>query len=516
MTKQTFLQGTLILIISGMVTRLLGFVNRLVVARVMGEEGIGLYMMVLPAMMLVVTITQLGLPIAISKRVAEAKANNDQSKIKRIVTISFLLTFFSSIICTLFLFFAAPFVAENFFTDPRTIYPLYAVCPIIPIMAISGVLKGYFQGMQDMRPQSMALILEQVVRISCVALFIQLLLPYGIEFAAAGAMISVFFGEVASFFYMFYLFKRKKTIKVRRAFFSFIGHFKQTAKELFSIAIPSTGSRMINSISMFLEPIIITQSLALTGITNALATKQYGELTGYVIPLLFLPTFITHSLSVALLPSIAEAGARENKTFILYRIHQAIRISFASGAIASIVLSLFASPILMYMYGSSNASNLLMFMAPFYLLLYIQAPLQSALQALDLAHSAMWNSLIGTSIKLGLLYTLTSQSSFGIMGAAIAMSVSVIFVTLLHIRSLNKEIQFSIPFKDALKMIGLVAVTWAVARMLRSILLLFNDHLVAFIGLLMLLVMIYCSFLFLFKFLSKDELRQIPFIQKWL
>lgn len=516
MTKQTFLQGTLILIFSGIITRLLGFINRLVVARVMGEEGIGLYMMALPTMMLVVTITQLGLPVAISKRVAEANANNDIKKIKKIMIVAFIITLFTSIICTIALFFTAPFIATNFFTDPRTIYPLYAVCPIIPIMAISGILKGYFQGMQNMRPQSFALVLEQIVRISCVALLIQLLLPYGIEFAAAGAMISVIIGELASLLYMFYIFKRKKTIRVRKEFFSFIGQFKQTVKELFSIAIPSTGSRLVNSFSMFLEPIIITQSLALTGISSALATKQYGELTGYVIPLLFLPTFITHSLSIALLPSIAEADATENNAFILYRIHQAIRISFASGAIATIVLSLFASPILMYMYGTSNASEILMFMAPFYLLLYIQAPLQAALQAMDLARPAMWNSLIGTTIKLGLLITLSSHPAFGIKGAAIAMSVSVVLVTLLHIRSLNKWIQFSIPFKDIFKMLGLVISTWAVARMLRSVLLSFNDHIVIFIGIILVLFFIYCAFLFLFRFLTKDELSQIPFIQKWV
>src|SRR5699024_4491145 len=159
------------------------------------------------------------------------------------------------------------------------------------------------------RPQSFALVIEQIVRIACVILLIQLLLPFGIEFAAAGAMISVIFGEFASLLYMVYTFKKQKNIRIRKNFFAFIGSSTQTIKELFSIAIPSTGSRLINSFSMFLEPIIITQSLALAGISSALATKQYGELTGYIIPLLFLPTFITHSLSIALLPSIAEADA---------------------------------------------------------------------------------------------------------------------------------------------------------------------------------------------------------------
>src|SRR5699024_1245301 len=189
----------------------------------------------------------------------------------------------------------------------------------------------------------------------------------------------------------------------RHRFFHYIKSSKNTLTELFSISLPSTGSRLIGNISHFLEPILVAQSLAIAGISSSLATKQYGELTGYVLPLLFLPTFITNSLSIALVPSVSEADAHENNQLIHYRIHQSIRISFASGGIATVVLTLFASPILTYMYGTANASHFLVLMAPFFILLYIQSPLQAALQALDLARPAMWNSLIGAAIKLTVL-----------------------------------------------------------------------------------------------------------------
>src|SRR5699024_8854706 len=146
------------------------------------------------------------------------------------------------------------------------------------------------------------------------------------------------------------------------------------------------------------------------------ALPIYGELTGYVLPLLFLPTFITNSLSIALVQSIAEAEAKKSEQLIHYRIHQSIRISFASGAIATIVLSLFASQTLTYMYGTANASHFLVLMAPFFILLYIQSPLQATLQALDLAKPAMWNSLIGAIFKFSVLITLASRSEFGING----------------------------------------------------------------------------------------------------
>src|SRR5690625_7841331 len=98
----------MMLIIAGMITRFLGFINRIVVARLMGEEGVGLYMMALPSLFLIITLTQIGLPIAISKRVAEANAFNDKYKIKQIITISIIIITCTSIFFTLGMILAAP------------------------------------------------------------------------------------------------------------------------------------------------------------------------------------------------------------------------------------------------------------------------------------------------------------------------------------------------------------------------------------------------------------------------
>lgn len=516
MSKQTFLQGTLILIFAGMITRFLGFVNRLVVARLMGEEGIGLYMMALPTLFLIQSMTQLGLPVAISKRVAEAEAKNDQARIKKILIVSLIITGCSSLIFTTLMLIGGPYIANNLLTDKRTLMPLIAISPIVPIVAVSSVLRGYFQGKQNMKPQSYSQIIEQIVRITCVALLVKLFMPLGVEYAAAGAMVSVIIGEFISLLYMVYQFKSKKTIKVRYRFFAYLKSSKNVLKELFSIALPSTGSRLIGSVSNFLEPIFVSQSLAIAGISTVMATKQYGELTGYVLPLLFLPTFITHSLAISLVPSISEAEAKANHKLIMYRIHQAIRISFASGAIATIVLVLFAKTILQYMYGTDHASTLLLLMAPFYILLYIQSPLQAALQALDLAKPAMWNSLIGNVVKFTVLFLLASNKDFGITGVAIAMSTGVILVTLLHLASLNKTIRFFIPIKDLMKMTVLIGLTSGAGFLLKSFLFTDVNNLFALLLTIILLVIMYIILLFALQFITKEELKQIPFFNKYM
>lgn len=516
MTKQSFIRGTMVLIIAGMITRLLGFVNRIVVARLMGEEGVGLYMMALPSLFLIITLTQIGLPIAISKRVSEANAQNDSLKIKQIISISFIIITCTSILFTICMVLFSPIIANYLLTDARTMFPLYAIAPIIPLIAMASVIKGYFQGMQNMKPQSIAIVIEQVIRIIAVFFLVKLLLPFGVEFAATGAMFSIFIGELASLFYLFYAFKIKKTVKVRHRFFKFLKNSRATRNELFAIALPNTGSKLISSFSHFLEPILVAQSLAIAGVSNTEATKQYGELTGYAMPLLFLPTFITQSLSIALLPSISEVAAFGNKQLIHHRIHQAIRISFASGALATIIFSLFSIPILTYMYDTSNASVYISIMAPFFLLLYIQAPLQAALFALGLAKPAMWNSLYGSVVKFITLFFLASNHTIGILGVPIAISVSVVLITLLHLFTLKKAINFHIRLKDIVKMVSLIVVVYIIGFSLKVLLFDHLQQLFVFMLILIILTIIYILMLFSLNFITKEELKQIPFIKRFI
>src|SRR5699024_161101 len=127
---------------------------------------------------------------------------------------------------TLFLFFFVPFVSDYLLTDERTLYPIKAVSFAIPLIAISSIIKGYFQGMKNMKPQSYSIVIEQVVRISIVYFLIKLLLPYGIEFAATGAIISIIFGELASCIYLLVIFKKDKIVPVRKHFFKFLQQSK--------------------------------------------------------------------------------------------------------------------------------------------------------------------------------------------------------------------------------------------------------------------------------------------------
>jgi stage V sporulation protein B len=453
-SKQTFIQGALILMLAGFITKVLGFVNKMVMARILGPEGMGLYVMAVPILILVITITRLGLPVAISKLVSEAEAAGDQRRIKRIMAVSLAITGTLSIIFTILTLLGAKVISTWFLTDERAYYPLVAITPIVPIVAISSVIKGYFQGKQNMRPSAYSQVIEQIVRITLVAFLANLLLPFGLEYAAAGAMISVVIGEAASLLYLFTTFEKRKgkTFKVRKGFFEQLKKGKETLHDLLRISLPTTGSGLIGSLSWTFEAIIVAQSLALAGVATATATAQYGLLNGYAIPLVMLPTFITFSLSVSLVPAVSEAQARKDFQLIHRRMYQAFRIALVFGAPSTVIMLLFAEPLVTVIYNEPEAAHLLKILSPFFLMLYFQGPLVAILQGMGLAKAAMMNTLYGAVIKAIAIFALASRPELGIYGAAIAINLTVCLVTLLHFFSVIKVTKgFSFDMKDLVK-----------------------------------------------------------------
>lgn len=511
-----FLKGTMILLAAGLVTRVLGFINRIVIARFIGEEGVGLYMMAFPTLMLVVTITQLGLPVAISKNVAEAEAQGDAAKVKKILVVSLAITISLSVIFTPALILLAPILSETLFTDPRTKLPLLVIAPIVPIIAISSVIRGYFQGRQQMKPAAVSQMLEQIVRITLIAALTKAFLPYGIEYAAAGAMVASVIGELASLVYLLTTFKLKKKFPVRKQFFKYVKTGKRTFNELMSIALPTTGSRMIGSLTWFFEPIVVSHSLAIAGVAAIAATKQYGALTGFAMPLLMLPSFVTLSLSTALVPAISEANSKNNNRLIEYRLQQALRFCLLSGGLAVVIIYVLSDELMRVMYNSSSGTQFIKLMAPFFLFHYFQGPLQATLQALNLARAAMINSLIGAVVKTAVIYLLARQVEFGITGVAIGILVGFVLVTLLHFATILKKIAFTFYIRDYIKTFLVMGLSgyigyWVLQSVNKDM------HLVIQVLLISILITISYSILsLLLGLIKQDELKRIPWIGEHL
>ncbi|ULL16223.1 stage V sporulation protein B [Paenibacillus sp. H1-7] len=450
--QSTFVRGTFILTTAAFITRILGFVNSIIMARFLGPEGIGLLMMAHPLVPMMITLTSLGLPVAISKLVAEAEARGDSAKVKRILQVSLSITVSMSIVLTLGTFLGAKPIAGMILADQRAYYAMLAIIPIAPLVAISSVLKGYFRGKQNMKPIAVSDVVENIVQIALIAALVQMLVPYGLEYAAAGAMICTVLGEGSGLLYlliMYTIHRRKNSAQVQAD--QPLPGKKQTLSELLSIGLPSTGQGFIHSIYRAIKPALVIKSLAIAGIGTAVATKQYGLLVGYAFPLLVFPTFIMHSLSTALIPSISEANAANNRRLIHERIDQAIGLAFMIGAPCTIILYMWAVPLTTVLYHSPEAGKLLMLLAPFFLLHYFEDPLHAVLLGIGKVKTVMWNFIMSTLLQAVAMFIFGSE--WGIYGVATGINFGICIITMLNFLAISTYIGFSVDVRRYLKII---------------------------------------------------------------
>ncbi|MFS8512465.1 MAG: oligosaccharide flippase family protein, partial [Planifilum fulgidum] len=129
MTKQSFLRGTLILVGAGFVTKVLGFVYRIVLSRIIGDEGMGLFQMAYPILLFAITLTTAGLPVAISKLVSEAEATGDERRIRNLLIVSTVIVTITGFLFTALTILLAPVIANTLLTDDRAVYPLLGIAP---------------------------------------------------------------------------------------------------------------------------------------------------------------------------------------------------------------------------------------------------------------------------------------------------------------------------------------------------------------------------------------------------
>ncbi|UFJ39011.1 stage V sporulation protein B [Brevibacillus humidisoli] len=518
--KQSFFYGTVILIITGAITKILGFLNRIILSRLIGAEGMGLYQMVVPLLYFLITLTTFGLPVAIAKQVAEADAARDPRLARRFLVLALAVVgLLSLLICTVLLL-GARLVVGYLLADPRTYVVLLAALPVVPIASISAVLRGYFQGKHNMIPTAVSQMLEQVIRMSCVVVMTVSFMDRGIEYATAGAAASIIAGELAGFLFILWQIRRGGTRTAERLAHSPIltslKQNKESLRQLFSVSLPVTMSRLIGSVAYVLEPLLVPFALVLAGYQTVKATALYGQFAGMAVPLLLFPTFLTYSLSVSLVPAVAAAAFEKKQNLVHRRIYQAMRITLVIGAPCAVLLYVFAEPLCTLLYDNPEVGILLREMAPFSIFLFFQAPLAAALQGLDFANAVLRNTLVGAVVKTSAMFVATARPELGIHGTVIALNLGITLVTLLHFASLVKLIGFTIQFAEFAK-IGAAMLVMGYASSYMAV----YWFAEASIGGMLLIcsavsTLLYIVLLVAMRVLGKQDVRRIPWIGEQL
>ena len=428
--KNKFIKSTIILIIGGFITKILGMIIKIALTRVISTNGIGLYMLILPTFNLFITLCTLGLPTTISKLVSEKKRHS-----KKIVLSIIPVVIIFNLFLMLLLFIIAPFISKYLLKNTITYYPLLCISLTLPFICISSIIKGYFFGKERIFPYTLSNIIEQLTRLLLTIFYIPNLLKYNLTITICGVVLINIASEFISIITLL-IFLPKNEIITKKDF----KIDKVILKDMLNISIPTTTTRLIGSLTYFLEPIILTYCLIKLGYTNKYITIEYGIINGYVYPLLLLPSFFTMAISNALLPVVSNNYVNKNYKYIKHKIKQAIKISLLIGIPCTLIFTLIPEIPLKFIYNTNEGLNYIKIIAPFFLLHYIQSPLTVVLQAINKAKCAMKGTLIGSIIKLILLFILTILNT-GMWGLIISSIINIIYVTIHHIYYVKKYIK---------------------------------------------------------------------------
>lgn len=208
-------------------------------------------------------------------------------------------------------------------------------------------------------------------------------------------------------------------------------------RESLSIGIPNTCGRLVGSVGYFLEPILLTAVLHHVGYSSSFITNQYGILSGYVMPILLLPSFFTGAISNALLPIISKEYSLKRYEQVKKKLKLGIAISLAIGIFLMSFFVLIPEVFLSLIYHTEQGSSYMRFLAPICLLQYIQAPLSSSLEAMGKSKTVLTSSLLGVATRCILLVVL-SLLKIGLWGLILSISLNVIVVTIYELIMIRK------------------------------------------------------------------------------
>ena len=425
MKKNRFIKSSIILIIGGMITKALGMLFRIILTRNIGTMGIGLYSLISPTFLLLISISGFGLTTALNVLISSNKYNN-----KNLIITSLFISLSIDILIFFILFIFSKSIAINLLNNPILQYPLLSIGFVLPFITVSNIFRSYYFSKERMIPHVISNILEDIIKVLLIIIFIKLFI-HSKELTLSFVILTNIFSELSSIIIFIFCFPKfnitKKDIKLN----------KKNLKDILSISIPTTISRLIGSITYFLEPIILTFTLTKVGYSNNYIVSEYGIINGYVLPIILLPSFFMNAISQALIPNISKNYYKKNYKEVKRKLNQSLILALILGIIFTISIVIFGDTLLKILYKTNEGSIYIKLLAPIFIFHYIEHPLLSTLQAMNKAKINMKISIINMFTRT-ILLSLLCLLKIKMYGLLISLSINIIFTCYYSWYKINK------------------------------------------------------------------------------
>lgn len=456
MSRKTFVQGAIILGAAGIVVKILGAFFRIPLANMIGSEGMGYYQTAYPIYVFLLVLSTAGIPTAISKIVSEKNAVGNRYGAHRVFRVSFILMFAIGLVTSAVLFFGARTIVGILNPgDLGASYSMMAIAPALLFTPIMAAYRGYFQGLQDMKPTAVSQIVEQFIRVAVGFYLAYIFLVKGLEKAAAGASFGAAAGAIGGavllvFIYLARKSKIKEEIKLQQH------HQQESAisilKRVFVIAIPITIGAAIMPIMNMIDVAIVMRRLQSIGFTADAANSLYGQLTGMAGPIINFPQVLSMGMAMSLVPVISDAFERKDFGFLRLNVETGIRVAMLIGLPCAFGVMALSEQIMLLLYPMQKASAVsaaasLSILGFGLVFLTLVQTLTGILQGLGRPSIPVKNLFIGGLFKIAATYILTGIVAINIKGAAFGTLLAYMIATLLNIRAVIKYTHIKINVK---------------------------------------------------------------------
>ncbi len=419
--------GTLLLTLSGLLSRLIGFFYRIFLSQRIGAEGMGIYQLTFPIHILTISLTSSAIQTAISRFVAQAASsgcNRDKGSSfcrksfhneKCYLTAGLMLSLSLAFACTIFLYRFSNRIATEFLEEPRCAPLLQILSLTIPFAAIHSCINGYFYGLKKTFVPAASQLLEQFVRVAGVWLFFEISMEKHGAISLNLVMWGMVAGELAAVLFSVSFLRRKKNQ----------GSHLGAMRQIFFMSLPLSANRVLVNILQSMEAVMIPGQLRQFGYSTSESLSVYGILTGMALPMVLFPSVLTNSVSVMLLPAIAEAQEKKEHGYILTLIKRTCFYSLLLGFGCTMMFLFLGRWMGSFLFGNELAGTFIVILGWICPFLYLSTTLHSILNGLGKTTSTFFLNIMGLGIRIGfVLYVIPAAGIKGYLwGLLLSQSV---------------------------------------------------------------------------------------------
>ncbi len=432
--KRFFINGVMLTVVA-LAMRAVGIAFNSYITRTVGEEGIGLYTLVMTVYSFAVTFATSGINLTVTRLVAGAIGDGQQGKIGKIMrhAVGYCLIF--SLSAAVILFFLAPYFGMAALGDARTVTPLRILAASLVPISLCSTISGYFVGVKRVVRNAVVQVLGQALKIGITLFFVFRYLRLGVEYAIIALALSTSLTELAVFLialFQYILDRRNEGHSDGRG----VAHFFDVA----SMALPLALSAYVRSALLTLEHILIPKRLRDGGESHTDALSQYGILHGMALPLLTFPMSPLSSFAGLLVPEFAEGMARGEWGRLRRIATEALDTTLSYSALVAVLMGVFSEELGYVVYGSFGAGHYVLVLAPVIPIMYLDHVTDSMLKGIGEQVFSMWVNIADSLLSVVLVWVLIPV--MGIYGYAVVIVAMEIFNFALSAMRLRKRIAF--------------------------------------------------------------------------